>query len=243
MSQYIVETNTLSRAMMIGTLHAIYTGSSGGIGNMGALQSHLIDEHNPFSQIREESMGELQDAISRNFSLFYRRAYRYVGDPHDAEDAVQDAFLSAYRHLDQFKGTAKMTTWLTSIVTNSALTKLRRRPRHLHTSLDERIDDEQDFCVADTLADSRPSPEGDCITAEMRGRLVQLITELSPSLRKAIQLRYLDGLSTNEAARILGVSDATVKVWVSRARAKLKRLMGGVEWPSSSRSRNRRVRK
>jgi L-glyceraldehyde 3-phosphate reductase len=55
-----------------------------------------------------------------------------VGDPHDAEDAVQDALLSAYKHLDQFKRTAKMTTWLTSIVTNSALSQLRRRPRHPH---------------------------------------------------------------------------------------------------------------
>jgi RNA polymerase sigma-70 factor (ECF subfamily) len=53
-------------------------------------------------------------------------AYRYVGGPHDAEDAVQDSLLSEHKHLDQFKATAKMTTWLTAIVTNSALTKLRK---------------------------------------------------------------------------------------------------------------------
>ena len=63
---------------------------------------------------------------------------------------MQDALLSAYKHLDQFKGTAKMTTWLTAIVTNCALTQLRRRPRQPHVSLDERSDEERDYCVRQT---------------------------------------------------------------------------------------------
>ena len=91
-------------------------------------------EENPAIHFHTESTGELQDVVSRHLSILYKRAYRYVGDPHDAEDAVQDALLSAYRHLDQFKRTAKMKTWLTSIVTNSALTQLRRRPRRQYIS-------------------------------------------------------------------------------------------------------------
>src|SRR6202789_4716494 len=104
---------------------------------MQALQTQIEEGPNPVVQSWERNMGELQDAVARCLPLFYRRAYRYLGNSHDAEDAVQDALLSAYKHLDQFQGSAKMTTWLTSIVTNSALTQLRRRPRHSHTSLDE----------------------------------------------------------------------------------------------------------
>jgi RNA polymerase sigma-70 factor (ECF subfamily) len=148
-----------------------------------------------------------------------------VGDPHDAEDAVQDALLSAYKHLDQFKERAKLTTWLTAIVTNSALTQLRKRPRQLHLSLDERLGEDQDYCVADSVADAGLSPEGECIRSQTREHLMQFVAELSPALRKAIQLRDLEGLTTSEAAHILGVPDGTVKARVSRGRSKLKRLM------------------
>src|ERR1700683_4482250 len=96
---------------------------------MHARQSHNEDEQDSVILIREQSTQQLQDVVSRHLPSFYRRAYRYLKNAHDAEDAVQDALLSAYKHLDQFKGSAKMTTWLTTIVTNSALTQLRRRPR------------------------------------------------------------------------------------------------------------------
>jgi RNA polymerase sigma-70 factor (ECF subfamily) len=192
---------------------------------MEARPSHIQDEHDPTVQIRVQVIGELQDTVSRNLALFYKRAYRYVGNPHDAEDAVQDALLSAYKHLDQFKGTAKMTTWLTSIVTNSALTQLRRRARRPYVSLDERLDDEQDYCLADGLADVRPSPEGECIQTELHDHLTQSVMALSPSLRRAIELCDLGGLKTMEAAEILGVAQGTVKAQVSRGRAKLKQLM------------------
>jgi len=196
---------------------------------MQAQYSHIGDEQNPVVHIRELDLRKLEDAVSRHLPALYRRAYRYVGDSHDAEDAVQDALLSACTHLDQFKGTAKITTWLTSIVTNSALTQLRRRRRHPHISVEERIGSEQDYCISDTLADIRPDPEGEYIRSDSRRHLMQLVTELSPTLRKAIQLRDLDGLSTGETARILGVSEGTVKSQVSRARAKLKLLICAVQ--------------
>jgi len=192
---------------------------------MQARQSHIGDEQNPAVQLHEQHTRELQDVVLRCLPLFHRRAYRYVGDLHDAEDAVQDALLSAYKHLDQFKGTAKMTTWLTSIVTNSALTKLRRRPRQPHVSLDERLAEDQGPYVPDTLADARPSPESECIQSEMHRDLMQSVMELSPPLREAIRLHDLDGLTTKEIASILGVPDGTVKARISRARTKLKQRM------------------
>ena len=190
---------------------------------MQALQSQIEEEPNPAAQTWERKKGELQDAVSRYLPVLHRRAYRYLGNSHDAEDAVQDALLSAYKHLDQFKGNAKMTTWLTSIVTNSALTKLRRRPRQPHSSLDEPMAQDMDLSLSDRLVDVRPSPEDECAMSDLHGHLMRFVGELSPTLRIAIQLRDLDGLTTSEAAHALKVPEGTIKARVWRARAELKR--------------------
>src|SRR6202140_1932842 len=113
-------------------------------------------------RISKNGTREMQDILSRYLPSFYRRAYRYLGNAADAEDAVQDALLSAYKHLDQFKGHAQMSTWLTAIVTNSARMHLRRRPRQIHVSLDEKLTEEQEYPVSERLADVRPSPEDEC---------------------------------------------------------------------------------
>src|ERR1700678_2219037 len=175
---------------------------------MQTLRSQIEDEPNSAVQTWERNTEELQDAVSRYLPLFYRRAYRYLGNAHDAEDAVQDAFLSAYKHLDQFKGSAKMTTWLTSIVTNSALSQLRRKPRQPHASLDERLPNDQNHCLSDRLVDVRPSPEEECVVSDLHGYLAQFVRELSPSLRKTIQVRDFDGLTTSEAGHALRVPEA-----------------------------------
>ncbi len=176
----------------------------------------------------EEAMNK---ALVRGRASFLRSAYRFLENAADAEDAVQDALLLAYKHIDQFRGQAQISTWLTAIVSNSARMQLRRRPRRVHVSLDEPIGEEQEHTMADQLADSRPTPEDECQSSELRARLKELATQLSPSLRKAFQLRDLDGLTTSETAHILGVADGTVKAQLARARAKLRRLMQRARGP------------
>jgi RNA polymerase sigma-70 factor (ECF subfamily) len=177
--------------------------------------------------IFEEQTQEMQDVLARSMPSFYRRAYRYLGNAADAEDAVQDALLSACRHLGEFKGRSKMSTWLTTIVINSALTQLRKRARQIHIPLDERFgEEEQGYCLSERLADCKPSPEDECIKSELYEHLMHFLEELPPASRYAFQLRDLDGLTTSEAAQILGVADVTVKAHVSRARARLRRLIG-----------------
>jgi RNA polymerase sigma-70 factor, ECF subfamily len=171
----------------------------------------------------EKEARELQDVFSRYLPLLHRTAHRYLGNPSDAEDAVQDALLSAYKHLDQFRGQAQMSTWLVAIVTNCARMQLRRRPRQIHVSLNEQFGDEQGYTLSDRLADSGPSPEEEYRRAELHDRLLQFAEELSPPLRKAFQLRDLDGLTTSEAAESLGLVEGTVKAQLARARAKLTR--------------------
>lgn len=179
------------------------------------------------SEIRicEKDAQEMQDVLSRCRPLFYRAAHRQLGNVADAEDAVQDALLSAYKHLNQFKGQAQMSTWVTAIVTNSARMQLRRRSRQTHLSLEKQFPGEQELSWSERLADRRPSPEDESRESELRGRLMQFVAQLSPPLRKAFQLRDLDGLTTGEAARILGVPVGTAKAQLARARVKLRRLM------------------
>src|SRR5258707_2342561 len=191
---------------------------------MEAAETCIGSEPRLAVRIGEKNL-EMQDVLSRCLPSFYRKAYRHLGNAADAEDAVQDALLSAYKHLDQFKGQSQMSTWLTAIVINCARMHLRRRPRQTHLSLDERFGEEQEYSLAERLAHRGPSPEDDCRNSELNRRLTQFTEQLSPPLRKAFQLRELDGLSTSEAAQILGVPDGTVKARVSRARAKLRRLM------------------
>jgi RNA polymerase sigma-70 factor, ECF subfamily len=193
---------------------------------MQATEVNIGSEPCPELHIREKET-QMQDVLSRCQPLFYRKAYRQLGNAADAEDAVQDALLSAYKHLDQFKGQAQMSTWLTAIVTNSARMQLRKRPRQIHMSLDERLGEEQEYSLSEMLADFGPSPEDECRQSELHSRVMELVPELSPALRRAFQLRDLDGLTTSEAAQVLGVADGTVKAQVARARAKLRRLMRG----------------
>jgi RNA polymerase sigma-70 factor (ECF subfamily) len=171
-----------------------------------------------------ERAQELDNAVSRNLSTFYKRAFRFLGNRPDAEDAVQDALLSACKHLGQFKGQAQLSTWLTAIVTNAARMQLRRRRRGSFVSLEE-PKGEDGLTYSEQLPDSKPGPEEVCSASEVRDRVVNGISQLSPTLRRAFQLRAIDGLTTQEAALVLGVPQGTLKAQLARARAKLAGIM------------------
>ena len=171
-----------------------------------------------------EHAQELDNAVSRNLPVFYKRAFRFLGNRPDAEDAVQDALLSACKHLGQFRGQARLSTWLTAIVTNAARMQLRRRRRGSYLSLEE-PKGEDGLTFSEKLPDSKPGPEEVCSASEVHERVVNGISQLSPALRRALQLRDIDGLTTKEAALVLGVPQGTLKAQLARARAKLAGIM------------------
>jgi RNA polymerase sigma-70 factor (ECF subfamily) len=186
---------------------------------MSATAMFIEGERAVRSDVLNGGAQELDSVVSRYLPMFYKRAFRFLGNVPDAEDAVQNALLSAYKHLGQFRGQAQLSTWLTTIVTNAARMQLRRR-RDSYLSLDEE-QGEDGLTFSERLPDSKPSPEEVCSTAEARDQLVEGVRQLSPKLRRTLQLRDIDGLTTKEAALVLGVPQGTVKAQLARARAKL----------------------
>jgi RNA polymerase sigma-70 factor (ECF subfamily) len=179
---------------------------------------------------------QLEQILASGLPPLYRRAYSLLGNAADAEDAVQDALVAAYTHLNQFRGQAQISTWLTTIVLNCARMQLRRRRRHVHVSLDESTGELQPVSVSERLADHRPNPEDECRESELRARLTPLHSQLSPTLRRTFQLRHVDGVSIRETARILGIPIGTVKARSARARKKLKESMNRALRPRSQRA-------
>jgi RNA polymerase sigma-70 factor, ECF subfamily len=190
----------------------------------------------------EEAAQQLEQILASGLPPLYRRAYRILRNASDAEDAVQDALLAAYTHLHQFRGQAKISTWLTTIVLNCCRLQLRRRPGHVHVSLDESAGELQPLSVSERIADHRPNPEDEYSEFELSARLTHLRSYLSPTLRRTFQLREVEGLSIRETARILGVPTGTVKAQSARARKRLKELMRHTLRPRSRRLPNRLLR-
>lgn len=171
---------------------------------------------------------KMLSVLSHCLPSLYRYAYRFLGNRADAEDAVQDALLAAYKHLNQFRGEAQLSTWLTTIVINCARMHLRKRSRYIHVSLDSRIGEEWEYPLSDTLVDCRPNPEDECHKAWANARLIESAARLSPILRRTFHLRYVEHLSVCETARVLGVPVGTVKAQTARARARLLKLIRGM---------------
>jgi RNA polymerase sigma-70 factor (ECF subfamily) len=176
------------------------------------------------SQESLERRTQFEGLLSRNLPRFRRMAMRWLRNPEDAEDAVQDALLSAFKHIARFEGRAQMSTWLTAIVMNAVRMELRRRPRQKILSLDQPPKDDG-FAISDLIADSRPTPEQTWEQRELRALVTKLARTLPAAQRTALQLREWDGLSTREAAEALGLPEGTLKAQLARGRAKLSKRL------------------
>jgi RNA polymerase sigma-70 factor (ECF subfamily) len=172
----------------------------------------------------QSKVQELTDAIAHHSARFRRIALGHLSNVADAEDAVQDALLSALTHVHQFRGQAKMSTWLTTIVINSARMKLRRRLTSVQLPLDETAEP-QELPLENTVSDTWPGPEEAYREREIAETLAHATSRLSPTLRTTFELREIDGLSIRETADLLGVPTGTVKARLARARVRLKEVI------------------
>jgi len=134
---------------------------------------------------------------------------------------MQEGLLAALRSLHQFEGRAQLSTWLMRIVLNAALMRRRSRNAHELEPIDEPIAGQSGVRLSDLLVDGRPNPEELCARKEQRRILSAGLRGLSPSHRRALLLHDIQGMTTEETARTLGLCQGTVKSQVHRGRQQL----------------------
>ena len=168
------------------------------------------------------SMAAFEKLVKRHERRMFRIAHNLLHHREDAEDAVQEAFLKAFRKLQQFQGRSKFATWLTRITINQALVKLRREPAFWSSLAEDPKDEaEADFSPHE-IADWAPNPESVYNTLELRDLLEKNLRRLSPKQRSVFLLRDVEGLSLEETAQALGISVSAVKTRSRRARLQLR---------------------
>lgn len=171
--------------------------------------------HSPHFEMSEgERLSELFRAQRQR--LFFT-ALRLLGNAEDAEDAVQEGLLAALRNLHRFEGRARLSTWITRIVVNASLMRLRSLRAHESVPIDEPLVQQGGVRLSELLVDSRPNPEEVCVRTERCRILNQGLKRLSLPHRQALSLRDLDGMTTKETSQVLGLSEGTVKSQVHRA--------------------------
>ncbi len=170
-----------------------------------------------------------QEALDRLFASYmrplYRTALRVLRSPEDAEDALQDGLLAALQHLREFQGRSQFSTWLTRIVINSALMRLRKSRRQPLSSIDEEPLVGDDRPIAAKIPDPRPNPEELCTREEQLRILEKGLQNLPALYRSALEVRDVEGMDTGETANTLGVSTGTLKSRLHRGRLRIIKEM------------------
>ena len=157
----------------------------------------------------------LEVLMRRHNERVYRAARAILRDEREAEDVIQEAYVSAYTHLRQFDARAKFSTWLTRIAVNEALARAKRRGRY------DLLDDAALETVMPT--NTAPDPERQAFGRELGALIEAAIDRLGDGYREVFMLRQVEGMSTAETADVLGLSEDVVKTRFSRARHALQR--------------------
>jgi RNA polymerase sigma-70 factor (ECF subfamily) len=161
-----------------------------------------------------------QDAV-------YGQAYRMMGESEPAEDATQEAFISAYRSLSSYRG-GSFKAWLLRIVTNACYDELRRRKRHPTTSLEPLDAEEEEIESPRWLADQGESPEAETERSELGEAIQHCLDNLPVEFRAVVVLVDIQGMDYSEAAAAVGKPVGTVKSRLARARTRLRDCLQGV---------------
>ena len=175
-----------------------------------AASADLTDEQ-VIARVRSGDHDAFEILMRRHNQLLYRAVRSVLRDEAETEDALQETYVRAFMHLDQFLGRARFSTWLTRIAVNEAFHRRKRRARF--TGIDD---------VADTLESPTPGPEHGAADGELRQFLESSIDRLPDDFRTVFVLRDVEGLSTAETAASLEIPEETVKTRLHRARRQLQ---------------------
>jgi RNA polymerase sigma-70 factor, ECF subfamily len=180
--------------------------------------------------VRQAQAGDYQAfeaLVARHEQPLYATAWHLTHSHHDAQDVVQNTFLSAIEHLPSFRGDSSFSTWVTRIAVNSALKVLRARRLHPAVALEAADGDGEPLPVPQYIADWRQDPALAVERRELRAILDDAISRLPELQRLVFVLRDVQGLSVRETAEVLELSEGNVKVRLLRARLALRELLTG----------------
>jgi RNA polymerase sigma-70 factor (ECF subfamily) len=162
--------------------------------------------------------------VHRHEGRIFLLAQRMTRNREDAEDVVQQSFQKAFIHLKRFAGESLFSTWLTRIAINEALMLLRRKRGSREVPIAESNTEDETALPLD-IPDVGTNPEESCLLREQERILSAAVHELTPGMRKAIELRELGELSTGETAQVMGLSVGAVKARVFHGRRKLRQTL------------------
>ncbi|MCA9949689.1 MAG: sigma-70 family RNA polymerase sigma factor [Anaerolineales bacterium] len=183
----------------------------------------MLDEERLIQQAKQGDIDAYNRLVMHYQQMVYNVTYRIMGEPQAAEDASQEAFISAYKALHSFRG-GSFKSWLLRIATNACYDELRRRKRRPQSSLDELTEDNESFSF---LSSSDIGPEGQSQQLEMMRAIEHCLAGLPDDQRVTTVLCDVEGYDYQEIADITRVSLGTVKSRMSRARAKLRDCLQG----------------
>ncbi|MBT3323476.1 MAG: sigma-70 family RNA polymerase sigma factor [Anaerolineae bacterium] len=181
--------------------------------------------------IREAKKGDLtafNKLVLTYQDMLYNTAYRIIGDPALADDAVQEAFISAFQKLKSYRG-GSFKSWLLRIVTNTCYDEFRRQKRKPTTPLDIYTDDGEEIESPSWLKDPTLSPEKQLETYELEQAIQRCIQALPLEFRTVVVLTELQGLSYQEAAKAIKKPLGTIKSRLARARTRLQKCLQKVK--------------
>jgi RNA polymerase sigma-70 factor (ECF subfamily) len=187
-----------------------------------ALDYAALDELDLARLCEARDTGASRYLITANNQRLFRAAWSILKDRGEAEDAVQAAYLAAFGAMGRFEGRSSLSTWLTRIVINEALTRQRARRRRRKQLEDKGVAMLDDYRAALARGSDAASPDAAAARVQLRGLLEEAIGKLPEQFRTVFVLREVEGLSVEDTAEALGVPENTVKTRLLRARRKLQ---------------------
>jgi RNA polymerase sigma-70 factor, ECF subfamily len=194
-------------------------------GNRMTVSEAARSEDDLVARARERDEFAIRALIQRHNQRLYRIARGILRDDAEAEDAMQEGYLKAFSHLDDFEGTAAIGTWLCRIVMNEALGRLRQRRRTVDWNSMEDAGMPGAEIIRFSTDAVRPDPERAAAQRQIRGLLEQAIDRLPDDFRIVLIARVVEEMSVQETATMLGIRPETVKTRLHRARLALRRTI------------------
>jgi RNA polymerase sigma-70 factor, ECF subfamily len=191
---------------------------------------HVVAQHSQASdeqllfKARSGDQGAFGELCSRYTGMLKQRIFRIVRNREDAEDVLQETLLSAYRHLDTFRGTCRVSTWMTKIGINRSLMILRKR-RSMPEVISEQVFEDGQRFESPEFRDPGLNPEQRYIADQTIDKLRSIMRRLPAHVRTVMDLYCVKELRLKDAAGILGITEATAKSRVLRGRKRLRRSL------------------